>query len=587
MAGSRHVGALPSASAGTAASDGRARAPPGSGSNDVALDIGRRRLTRETGAARAAGRKIPKVVVVGGGMSGIAMAMQLVRSGLREFTVLEQSDRVGGTWRDNVYPGSGCDVPSHLYSFSFAPKVDWTRRFAEQPEILDYIHRCVERFGIGPHLRLGTAVRRAEFDPGSDRWRLEVEGARGAEVLEADVVVFACGQLNRPHIPDLPGLDRFGGAVWHSARWDHSCDLAGRRVAVVGNGASAVQFVPAIVDQAAEVTVYQRSPNYVAPKKDRTYRQPTRWLMQHLGALATAYRWWIYWSLELRWLWFRKDSWPSRILTRLFAETVREGVVCDRIPDRAIVPDYPIGCKRILISSDWYPTVLRPDVHLVTEPIEAVEPGAIRTADGRRRPADVLIFGTGFATTEFLAPIEIVGTSGSLADEWRRGAHAYLGVAAASFPNCYFLYGPNTNLGHNSILFMVERQINLVLQALALQTRAGDTARLPRVGVDPDAYRRDDARTQRRMAGTAWVAGCRSWYKDASGRVVNNWPTWTVRYWYDTLRLRTRQLGVLPAAPPDLSSAGTVTTFGGVERPEPESGDRRPRHPRAAAAPPP
>ena len=516
----------------------------------MALDIGRRQLSREAGAARAGGGSIPRVVIVGAGLSGLAMAIQLVRSGVRAFTVVEQSDRVGGTWRDNVYPGSGCDVPSHLYSFSFAPKSDWTRRFAEQPEILDYVDQCVERFGLGPHLRLASTVRRAVFDEAAGCWEVEIDTAAGAEVLEADALVFACGQLNRPHVPDLPGLGQFAGPAWHSARWDYTHDLEGRRVAVIGNGASAIQFVPAIAGEAAEVTVYQRTPNYVAPKKDRAYSRPTHWLMEHVRPVATAYRWWIYWSLELRWLWFRKDSWPSRQLTAMFAKAVRAEVVSDRLPEASVVPDYPVGCKRILISSDWYPTLHRPDVHVVDQPIRRIEADAIVTADGRRRPADVLIFGTGFSTNDFLSHIEVTGTGGrSLADEWQQGAHAYLGVSAASFPNCYFLYGPNTNLGHNSILFMVERQINLILQALALQTRAGrtgGTGDLPTVGVTDDSYRLDDERTQRLMAGTAWVAGCRSWYKDASGRVVNNWPTWTVRYWYDTLRLRTHRLGLVP-----------------------------------------
>jgi cation diffusion facilitator CzcD-associated flavoprotein CzcO len=512
----------------------------------VALDIGRRQLAREVGAARSDGRPVPSAIIVGAGLSGLAMAMQLVRAGVRDFTIVEQSDRVGGTWRDNTYPGSGCDVPSHLYSFSFAPKTDWTRRFAAQPEILDYVDRCVERFGLGPHLRLHATVHRAAFDETRGRWQVEVSTPEGLESVEADIVLFACGQLNRPHIPDLEGLERFAGAAWHSARWDHTQDLAGRRVAVIGNGASAIQFVPAVAGTAAEVTIYQRSPNYVAPKKDRAYSPLTRWVSEHLPAAATAYRWWIYWSLELRWLWFRKDSWPGRKLTELFAKGIRTDVVSDRLPEPSVVPDYPIGCKRILISSDWYPALAQRNVRVVDRPIERIEADGVVTTDGRKRPADVIIFGTGFSTTDFLSHIDITGMGGrALAGAWERGAHAYLGVSAPSFPNCYFLYGPNTNLGHNSILFMVERQINLILQAMALQTRSGGPAGLPAIGVSDEAARQDDQRTQRLMARTAWVADCRSWYKDASGRVVNNWPTWSVRYWYDTLRLRTSRLGLL------------------------------------------
>ena len=238
----------------------------------MALDIGRRQLQRAVLAARSDGHPVPSVVIVGAGLSGLALAIQLVRSGVRNFTIVEQSDGVGGTWRDNSYPGSACDVPSHLYSFSFAPKTDWTRRFAEQPEILSYAEQCVRRYRLTPHLRLRTTVQDATLDESAGRWRLALASATGPAVLEADTVVFACGQLNRPHIPRLEGLDTFSGPMWHSARWDHSCDLAGRRVAVIGNGASAIQFVPPVADEAAELTVYQRSPNYVAPKKDRAYR---------------------------------------------------------------------------------------------------------------------------------------------------------------------------------------------------------------------------------------------------------------------------------------------------------------------------
>jgi cation diffusion facilitator CzcD-associated flavoprotein CzcO len=531
----------------------------------MALDIGRRRLRREGRSARLAGRDAPRVAIVGAGLSGLGMAIQLTLAGLTDFTIIEQSDGVGGTWRDNTYPGSGCDVPSHLYSFSFAPKSDWTRRFAEQAEILSYAEWCVDRFGLGPHLRFGTTVERATFDEEDGRWRLALTSERGEEEIEADTVVFACGQLNRPHIPDLEGLDTFGGPTWHSARWDHHCDLTGRRVAVVGSGASAIQFVPPVSRQAAELTIYQRSPNYVGPKKDRAYGDRTRRLLTTVRPAELAYRWWIYWSLELRWLWFRKDSWAGKRLGELFARGIRQDVVSERLPEEAVVPDYPIGCKRILISNDWYPSLLRPSVSVVDRPVTRLEPGTVITDDGERHPADVLIFATGFSTTDFLAHIPVTGSDGrTLADEWREGARAYLGTAVPGFPNCYLLYGPNTNLGHNSILFMVERQINLVLQALAVQTRAGGRGP-PLVGVDPGAYRRDDERTQRLMASTAWVASCHSWYKTASGRVTNNWPSWTVRYWYDTLRLRPDDLKLVgsaahlpPETPPPLAGHRTA-----------------------------
>jgi cation diffusion facilitator CzcD-associated flavoprotein CzcO len=536
----------------------------------MALDIGRRQLRRTVRSARRSGRPVPRVVIVGGGMSGLAMAMQLVRSGLRQFTIVEQSDGVGGTWRDNTYPGSGCDVPSHLYSFSFAPKSNWTRRFAEQPEILSYAEQCVERFGLGPHLRFGTTVRGASFDTGTRTWRLALTSAAGDELIEADTVVFACGQLNRPHVPELDGLDSFAGPSWHSARWDHTRDLAGLRVAVVGSGASAIQFVPVVAEQVAELTIYQRTPNYVGPKKDRAYSARARRVLTTVSPVERLYRWWIYLSLECRWLFFRKDSWAGRKLAETFRSGIRAGVVSDRLTEASVVPDYPIGCKRILISNDWYPALLRPNVSVVDVPISHVEAGAVVTADGRRHPADVLIFGTGFSTTDFLSHIPITGEGGrTLAAEWSDGARAYLGTAVPGFPNCYFLYGPNTNLGHNSILFMVERQMNLVLQAMAVQTDATGNSSAPLVGVDPAAYHRDDQRTQRMMAGTAWVANCRSWYKAASGRVTNNWPSWTIRYWWDTLRLRPTDMGLIEVdaateTPPSPAGARREPTKGGA-----------------------
>ncbi|HEX3461255.1 MAG TPA: NAD(P)/FAD-dependent oxidoreductase [Acidimicrobiales bacterium] len=509
------------------------------------MNIGLRRLQRAVRAAELAGNPVPSVIVVGAGMSGLGTGIQLRRAGVTDFTIVEQSDGVGGTWRDNTYPGSGCDVPSHLYSFSFASKTDWTRRFAEQPEILDYAEQCVARHGLAPHLRLRTTVDDASFDEGSGRWRVSVTDDGGSEVLEADAVIFACGQLNRPSIPDFPGLESFAGPRWHSARWDHDVDLAGKRVAVVGSGASAIQFVPPVAAVAGQLTIFQRSPNYVVPKPDKVYGPFQRWLLDHVRAYELAYRWRIYWSLETKWLAFRKDSWAGKFLRQLITKGIREGVVSERMPEAKVVPDYSIGCKRLLISNDWYPAILRPTVEVVDQPIDHLEADAVVTADGTRRPADVLIFGTGFHTTDFLSTIPISGRGGrTLASAWADGVRAYLGITVAGFPNCFLLYGPNTNLGHNSILFMVERQLNVVLQGLAAQTEAGNAGVASTIEVTADAYDREDARVQRLMKGTTWVNSCRSWYKTASGRVTNNWPTWTVRYWLDTLWMRPDDLRV-------------------------------------------
>jgi hypothetical protein len=320
----------------------------------------------------------------------------------------------------------------------------------------------------------------------------------------------------------------------------------------------------------------------VGPKKDRPYGAVARWLFERSKSVERAYRWWIYWGLEYRWIWFRKDGWAGRTLSRLFARGIRREVVSERLPERSVIPDYPVGCKRILISNDWYPALMRPNVEVVDQPIEHIESDAVVTADGRRRPADVLIFGTGFSTTDFLAHIPVLGEGGrSLAGAWSDGAHAYLGTTVPGFPNCYLLYGPNTNLGHNSILFMVERQINLILQALAVQVRgAGGGGGIPRVAVSDEAYRRDDQRTQRLLSATAWVAGCTSWYKNASGRVTNNWPSWTVRYWYDTLRLRPADLGIVGSTRPQAAPAPAHAQAAPAPAHAPEQGNGMAPEPR-------
>ena len=490
---------------------------------------------------RVPGTRAPSVTIVGAGLSGLAMAIQLRRSGVTDMTILEQSDGVGGTWRDNTYPGSGCDVPSHLYSFSFASKTDWSRRFAEQPEILGYAEDCVDRFELARHIRFDTRVEEAHFDEEEGRWHLTVTPRGGPpDEVVSDVVIFACGQLNRPAVPDLPGAETFEGTSFHSARWDHDCALEGRRVAVVGNGASAIQFVPPVAGRASALTIFQRSTNYVGPKPDRAYGAVERWCLEHIRPFELAYRWKIYWSFEARWLLFRRDGWVGRKLARRFDNGIRTQVVSDRLPEASVVPDYPLGCKRILISNDWYPTLHRPNVEVVTDPIDHIETNAVVTTGGRRVPADVLIYATGFHTTDFLSHITIAGVDGrKLADQWRTGAEAYLGMTVPGFPNCFLLYGPNTNLGHNSILFMVERQVSYVLHTLALTAVAGRSSRSHvSVDVKTEAYRRDTGRTQRLMTTTAWAGSCRSWYKTATGRITNNWPSWTLRYWLDTLRVR-------------------------------------------------
>ena len=346
------------------------------------------------------------------------------------------------------------------------------------------------------------------------------------------MVVSGTGQLNRPHVPDLPGLGDFEGKQFHSARWDHEHDLTGENVVVVGNGASAIQFIPQIAPKVKQLTILQRSPNWVIPRMDFAFSEAAKRRFRRYPVLLRALRWFVYWQLELRFFGFFRDSWLSRRLERGCREHLAQTVADEKLRE-VLTPDYPVGCKRILISDDYYQSLARPNVEVVTSPIERIERGSVRTADGRSHPADTLIFATGFETTSFLAPIQIEGRGGRKLEEvWREGAEAYLGVAVAGFPNLFLLYGPNTNLGHNSIIFMIECQVGYVVQCI----RELFTRDLDWLDVRPEAQASYNVELQRALAKTAWAAGCSSWYKTASGKVTNNWSGFTVDYWWRTRR---------------------------------------------------
>ncbi|MCU1370908.1 MAG: NAD(P)/FAD-dependent oxidoreductase [Ilumatobacteraceae bacterium] len=474
------------------------------------------------------GTATPRIAIIGSGFGGIGMACRLRQAGIETFTIYEKADAVGGTWRDNTYPGAACDVPSHLYSLSFAPKTDWTRKFPEQAEILGYLNEVTDRFGLRPHLRLGSELIEATWDEEAVLWRLTF--ADGTEEV-ADVVVAATGQLNRPQIPDIEGLDQFEGTVFHSARWDHDHDLTGRDVAVIGIGASAIQFVPEVAKQARSLTLFQRSSNFVAPKPDGAFSEQAKARFRRIPGWQRLYRFSIWVRFDLRWVMFRQGSKVAALGEKRFAAELAKAV-SDELPADALIPDYPLGCKRILISNDWYPTLFRPNVQVVTAPVERITPGGVRS-DGVDHPADTLIFGTGFATTGFLAPIRFTGRDGrDLHDEWRDGAEAHLGLTVNGFPNLFLLYGPNTNLGHNSIIFMLERQIGYALTWIRRLTGTGAAS----VEVRPEAQVRSNERLERRLARTVWAGSCHSWYKTEQGKITNNWSGPTVDYWWRTLR---------------------------------------------------
>jgi len=482
-----------------------------------------------------------RVAVIGAGFGGIGMALALARAGIRDFLVLDQGDDLGGTWRDNTYPGLACDIPANLYSFSFRP-FRWSRRFPPREEILGYLRALAAEGGLGPHLRFGRGVAAAEFDERRAVWNLTLTDGG---TLQAGAVVSAVGQLNRPRLPGIAGRDDFAGPSWHSARWDHRVDLTGQRVAVVGTGASAIQFVPEVAKAAAHVDVYQRSAPYILPKFDHPYGQAQQGLFEKFPAVRKADRLRIFLYGELLTSGFVLSPKFLAAPMQMWRRQLRTQIADPRLREKCI-PDYVMGCKRVLFSSNWYSTLARPNVELVTDPIERIGPGGVVTADGATRPADVIIYGTGFRSLDFLAPMSVTGLDGRRLDEaWRDGAEAYLGITVSGFPNFFMLYGPNTNLGGNSILYMLEGQIAYVLGAI----QALEAEDLDWLDVRPEVQESFNAWVDKASRTSVWESGCHNWYTTASGRNTNNWPDHTFFYRYRVRRFDPASYRVMPKRP--------------------------------------
>ncbi len=463
------------------------------------------------------------VLIVGAGFGGIGLAIRLDKAGISDFLILEKTGDVGGTWRDNSYPGAACDVPSHLYSFSFEPRAEWSSRYSPQAEIHDYIRHCATKYHLNPRIHFDTEISLAEFDEDSGLWHVTTTDGRQ---YRARSLVTACGQLNRPVYPSIPGLDTFAGEAFHSARWRHDIDLEGKEVAVIGTGASAIQFVPQIAPRVRTLKLFQRSAPYVIAKDDRRYSAREQALLRRFPLLQKLSRGGHYLTHEMRALAF--ISFPSlmKAMEGKFRKHLEKGVRDPR--KRAqLVPDYPMGCKRMLISNDFFPAVDRDNVELITTGIEAITAEGVKTTDGQEHKADVLIFGTGFAATDFLAPMTIRGRDGrDLNESWRAGAEAYKGISVSGFPNLFILYGPNTNLGHNSIIYMLESQFNYVLGCLQVLARRG----LRYIDVKADVQGAFNAHIQDAISTTIWSRGCNSWYQTAEGKQTNNWPGYTFSY---------------------------------------------------------
>ncbi len=467
-----------------------------------------------------------RVAIIGTGFSGLGMAIKLKDAGETDFVVFEKEAGVGGTWRVNHYPGCACDVPSHLYSFSFEPNPNWSRMYSPQEEIKQYLEACADKYGIRPYIRLKCAIESARWDDRSEIWTLQDEHG---ETHTADIVVGAVGGLSIASYPDLPGLESFQGKTFHSQDWDHEYNLKGKRVAVIGTGASAIQFVPEVQKEVSSLDLYQRTPPWIMSKPDRQMKWVEKTLFKRFPKAQAALRNTLYWLHESRFIAFAIDP-------RLMAMAKREALkhiraqIKDKTLRTKVTPDYTVGCKRILLSDNYYPALSQANVDVVTQGIQQVKANSIVTTDGTERAVDAIIFGTGFKATDPVPKGVIFGRGGQdLIDAWQQGPEAYKGTAVAGFPNLFFIMGPNTGLGHNSMVFMIESQITYIIKALKFM----DRNKVKTVEVSSAAQAEFNTNVQSKLKGSVWNSGgCNSWYIDPkSGKNVTLWPgfTWQFR----------------------------------------------------------
>ncbi|WP_405728793.1 flavin-containing monooxygenase [Streptomyces sp. NBC_01537] len=491
--------------------------------------------------AEAAVTEHVRVAVIGSGFGGLGAAVRLRREGVTDFVVLERAGSVGGTWRDNDYPGCACDVPSHLYSFSFAPNAAWPRAFSGQPHIRAYLEQVTDTFGLRPHLRFDTELLQASWDDERRLWRLRTSQGE----LTADLVVSATGPLSDPKLPDIPGLDGFPGAVFHSSRWDHDLDLKGKRVAVVGTGASAIQIVPAIQPEVKSLTVVQRTPPWVMPRVDRGINKAEQWLHGQIPATAKARRG-LLWLLRE----FQVGAFVKRPRLMKAAEQLAKNNMRRSVKDPALrmklTPGYTIGCKRILLSNTYYPALAQPNTELVASALKEVRGSTIVMADGTEREVDVIVFGTGFHVTDMPIGDRVVGADGlTLAEHWKDGMAALRGCTVDGFPNLLLIIGPNTGLGNSSMILMIESSLNYVAEYLKALDDTGGVA----LDAKAEAVRSWNGEMQRRMSRTVWTTGgCDSWYLDSEGRNTTAWPGTTAEFRRATRRLKLEEYDVLQGA---------------------------------------
>ena len=489
-----------------------------------------------------------RVLVIGTGFAGLGMGARLKRAGMDDFLILERADDVGGTWRDNTYPGCACDVPSALYSFSFALNPEWSNTYSPQPEIWAYLKKVAADEGLLPHIRFGRTVEGARWD--DDRRVWIVETTQGT--YEGQVLVAGLGPLSEPSLPDIDGIDSFAGTIFHSARWDHEHDLTGENVAVIGTGASAIQFVPQIQPEVGHLTVFQRTPPWVMHRTARPIKRFERFAFRHIpGALALT-RAFVYALRELTAVGFTRRPAILKRGEKLARAHLHAQVEDPELREK-LTPDYTLGCKRVLLSNDYYPALAQPNVTVETSGIARITPTSIITNDGTEVPTDTIILGTGFHVVDIPAIHTIWGRQGvKLADHWADSASAYLGATVDQFPNLFFLVGPNTGLGHTSIVYMIESQVNYILDALRTMDRLGAST----IEIRPDALEAYDREVQEKVAGTVWnTGGCQSWYLDAKGRNSSLWPDFTFVFRHRTRRFDPEHYAITGADGTPLATA--------------------------------
>jgi cation diffusion facilitator CzcD-associated flavoprotein CzcO len=495
-----------------------------------------------------------RALIIGTGFSGLGMGIALQKRGV-DYVILEKADEVGGTWRDNTYPGAACDVPSHLYSFSFEPKPDWKHLFSFQPEILDYLKGVADKYGVRRHIVFNAKVSRAYWDEDEQRWHVLTES--GQEYI-AQFLISGVGALHIPYLPEIAGLDQFAGAAFHSAQWNHDFDLAGKAVAVVGTGASAIQLIPEIVGSVAELQLYQRTPAWVLPRTNVAFPRALQRAFRFIPGLRAGLRAGIYWGAEGGAYAMNRRPALLKAVEVLGRRYIRREI-SDAALRRKLTPDYRAGCKRLLGSGQYYKSIENPKTELITEPVARVTPDGIVTADGAARKVDAIIFATGFHVTDSYTYIDIKGRNGEdLVDRWgREGIAAHRGITVADMPNAFFLLGPNTGLGHTSVVFMIESQIHYVAEAIKAVDAAGAQAISP-LRTAQDQFNED---LQRKLAGSVWnTGGCSSWYLDEHGCNRTVWSGFTWEYWLSTRSVKLDEYQLVGVRRPEAPGPGRHPT---------------------------